>query len=129
MDLITLLPFVHLLSGFYSPPALPGVYAIGYWEYSPLAGRQVFVPVYIGETNNLFRRFREHSPYREQDWEMRNFLIRYRNWLEFRHERVYFPRIRKRMEKQLIAFHQPRFNKTHQSAWNSYWMATWNPYM
>lgn len=114
MDIQAILPLVCPLSGLLAPQLVPGVYAIGMPENMPYTDELAFEPVYIGQTNNLNRRFEEHFPHIERNQELKVFLWTYLPWLDFRYEVQSIPLDRDLLERELIAQYCPRFNNLPQ---------------
>lgn len=93
-------------------PARPGLYAIGHTEDGKgclglEAGR---VYVYIGQTDNLRRRLREHSPDDEKKLDLRKYLQDNRGKAKFWFAVAEQEQLTD-MERQLIRRFVPKYNK------------------
>lgn len=113
MDIKQLLPYSceFVQGNVNQPPARPGVYAIGTADASAKSSENPsgFMPVYIGKTNSLLRRFGEHSNTSENKAGLEGFL--HSNWR--RAKFIYNDEINdiKRVEKEMIARYRPKYSK------------------
>lgn len=101
----------HVSSSLSGVSAKPGLYAYG--DEEAILGLEVKRKyVYIGETNNLRQRLRQHMPDREQNSDLRRYMSKNIDTLKCWY--VYWPesaKSRKSAEMELIKKFKPLFNK------------------
>lgn len=92
-------------------PTKPGVYVMGHdVTYEGLETFREYV--YIGQTTNLQRRFKQHSLLQEEKPGLRAYIRKHLKKVKFWYTTEVDPNQLHRLERQLIRKFKPKFNDT-----------------